>query len=143
MSSTYCRVVFLVSLFLSYFLLPPRVFVGANLYIAIIFMLVFSFSITCLVRNIKEKIVLARTYKTSIFSLILSILGFSAFQVCGVNAGLCTASVGAGIIGAIFPGFLVIFLNNYGHFLIWLSIILQLIALYYMNCFSEKSCRVS
>lgn len=140
LSSRYCRFVFLLSLVLSFFLLPRGVFAGSHTYIAVIFMVVFSFSVTCLVRNIKEKIVLARTYKTSVFSLIMSILGFSAFQVCGINAGVCTATFGMGVVGAIFPSFFIGFLSEYGHLIIWFSVILQFVALYFMNCFKEKEC---
>jgi hypothetical protein len=137
MSSIYCKIVFVLAFLLSYFLLPEGVFGGVHKYIAIIFMFSFSFSVSCIVRNIKEKIILARTYKTSVFSLILSVLGFSAFQVCGINAGMCTATVGMGVVSTIFPSFLVGFLSSYGHLIIWFSVILQILALYFMKCFNR------
>ena len=137
MASIYCKLVFVLAFIGSYFLLPEGVWDGVHKYIALIFMLTFSFSIACIIRNIKEKVVLARTYKTSVFSLILSILGFSAFQVCGLNAGMCTATVGMGVVGTIFPAFFVGFLSDYGHLIIWVSVVFQLLALYIMKCFSR------
>jgi len=139
MSSVYCKMVFVLALLISFFLLPEGVFSGTHKYIAVLFMLTFSFSAACIVRNIKNKIVLSRTYKTSVISAILSVLGFSAFQVCGINAAVCTASVSAGFVATIFPGFLFNFLKDYGHLVIWFSVILQIIALYMMKCFERRS----
>jgi len=143
MGSIYCKIVFILSFIISYFLLPENIFVGIHKYIALAFMFTFSFSIACIVRNIKEKVVLAHTYKTSVVSLILSILGFSAFQVCGINAGMCTATVGMGVVSTIFPGFFVLFLEDYGHLIIWLSVIAQIIGLYFMKCFDRRIYRCS
>jgi len=137
MSSIYCKIVFVFAFASSYFLLPDGVWGGVHKYIALAFMFTFSFSVACIVRNIKEKVVLARTYKTSVFSLIFSVLGFSAFQVCGINAGMCTATVGMGVVSTIFPSFFVHFLSDYGHLIIWFSVALQLIALYFMKCFNR------
>lgn len=138
MKSIYCKAVFLFSFILSYFLLPEGVFSGAHKYIALVFMFTFSFSVSCIFRNIKERIALAHTYKTSVLNLLISILGFSAFQVCGINAAVCSASVSLGVISTIFPGFLVNFLTDYGHIVIWISVIFQLIALYIMKCFVRR-----
>ncbi len=138
MSSIYCKIVFVVAFISSYFLLPPDIISGPHKYIAVAFMFSFSFSIACIVRNIKEKVVLARTYKTSVFSLVLSIIGFSAFQVCGLNAGMCTATVGMGVVSTIFPTFFVGFLSDYAFLIIWISVFFQLFALYIMKCFNKN-----
>lgn len=138
MRSFYCKIVFVLSFIVSFYLLPENVFDGVHKYIAIAFMFSFSFSLACIIRNIKERVVLAHTYKTSVVSLILSVLGFSAFQVCGINAGMCTATVGMGVVGTIFPGFFVGFLEDYGHLIIWLAVIFQLVGLYFMRCFNRK-----
>ncbi len=137
MKSIYCKIVLVLALIASYFLLPPDVFVGSNKILAFIFMIVFSFSVACIIRNIKEKFALSRTYKTSVFSLVLTILGFSAFQVCGVGAPICGATVGMGVLSVIFPGIFVNFLTNYSIKIIYFSILLQLFGLYFMKCFSH------
>lgn len=137
--SYYCKSVFIFSLIGSYFLIPEKVFYSYGYLLAGAFMVVFSFSVACIARNIKEKIKLSHTYKTSVFSLVLSILGISAFQVCGIGAHFCGVSVGFGIISIIFPGFFVDFLSDYSHAIIIFSILMQIAALYFMNCLS--ACR--
>lgn len=134
--SHYCKLVLIFALIGSYFLIPEKVFYSYGYLLAGAFMTVFSLSAACIVRNVKEKIKLSHTYKTSAFSLVLSILGISAFQVCGIGAHFCAASVGFGIISIIFPGFLIDFLTGYSHSIIILSILFQIIALYFMNCLS-------
>ena len=103
LKSKYCEIVFLVSFFLSYFLIPKNVFHGWNQLLAYAFMLVFALTTTCIIRNIKEKILLARTYKSSILGIIAVALGLAALQVCGANAPVCGAAVGVGILSSIFP----------------------------------------
>lgn len=135
--SSYCRAVFIISLVGSYFLIPPTVFNGFHYIIAITFMVTFSLSMMCIIRSIKDKILLAKTYKGSIVSLIASILGLSAIQVCGVGAPICGASIGLGLISILFPKFFVDFLTEYSVVIIVISIILQIASLYYMRCFSK------
>ena len=93
LKSKYCKIVFLLSLILSYFLVPKHL-VGFwwNL-IVIVFILVFSFNMTCMVRNIKERIKVARTTTHSVINLIASGLGIMALQVCGTSGYFCSASI--------------------------------------------------
>ncbi len=134
LKSKYCLLTLILSLFLTYFLIPKHVFYGWFKIIAIIFMISASLNLTCLIRNIKERIKIAKTYKNSVLSLIGIGLGFGALQVCGVGAPICGASIGAGLISVFFPG-LHNFLFEYSIHIIILAIILQFIALYFMNCF--------
>jgi len=144
LDSIYCKLVFFIAIVISYFLVPHRVLHSYDCWLAIIFMIVFSFSLACIVRNIKEKIVLSRTYKTSVLSLVLSILGFSAFQVCGIGAPVCGLSAGAGVLAIFFPGFVLSFLSNNSIFIVIFSIVVQVFALYFMNCFKyfPRKCNV-
>ncbi|MCD6414979.1 MAG: hypothetical protein J7L23_05135 [Candidatus Diapherotrites archaeon] len=137
--SNYCKIVFIISLILSYFLIPKTVFTGIYYVLAAVFMLVFAISITCIIRNLKERLMLARTYEGSTLSIIAVVLGLSALQVCGVGAPICGATVGLGIVSVIFPGFFVDFLTDYSVYMILFSIILQLVALYFMNCFKKSN----
>ncbi len=136
--SNYCKLVFTISLIISYFLIPNKVFHGIHNITAILFMIVFSLTITCMTYNIKERIKLARTYKNSILSIIATAIGLSALQVCGVGAPVCTATIGAGILALIFPVTFVEFLSDYSILIISISILFQLIALYFMNCFKTS-----
>ncbi len=135
LKSHYCKAVFLLALFGSYFLIPHKVFYGLGYALAITFMLAFSLSVTCIIRNIKEKILLARTYKRSVVHIILIALGLSAFQVCGVGAPVCGATVGLGVLSVIFPGVFIDFLGDYYLVVIIVSVLLQLVSLYFMGCF--------
>jgi hypothetical protein len=135
LKSYYCKAVFLLALFGSYFLIPHKVFYGFGYVLAIAFMLAFSLSVTCIIRNIKEKILLARTYKRSVAHIILIALGLSALQVCGVGAPVCGATVGLGVLSIVFPGVFIDFLGDYHLAIIIFSILLQLVSLYFMGCF--------
>ncbi len=135
--SSYCKLAFVVSLFVSYILIPPTVFNGVYSLVAVTFMVAFSLSIMCIVRNVKEKVLLARTYKSSLIGIIATALGISALQVCGVGAPVCGASIGLGVLSAIFPGFFVNFLEGYSIWILAATILLQVASLYFMKCFSK------
>jgi hypothetical protein len=138
MKSKYCKSVFLIALIGSYFLIPTTVFNGLYYIIAITFMVTFSLSVMCIVRSIKDRAELARKSKASLLSIIATALGLSALQVCGVSIPVCGASIGIGLLSVIFPQFFVDFLASYSPFIIGFSVVLQLIALYYMGCFIEN-----
>ncbi len=136
MKSHYCQIVFVLSLLISYFLVPKTVFYGFGYLLAGLFMLAFSMSLTCIIRNIKEKVKASMMYKESIAHLILIILGLSALQVCGVGAPVCGATVGLGILSIFLPSFVISFLSSFSSVIIILSALLQLFILYYMKCFT-------
>ncbi|MBT3395071.1 hypothetical protein HOA59_03325 [archaeon] len=137
LKSKYCKLVFTLTLILSYFLIPNKVFHGIHNLIAILFMVVFSLTMTCITYNIKERVKLARTYKNSVLSIIATAVGLSALQVCGVGAPVCTATLGAGILASIFPITFVKLISDYSILIISISILFQLTALYLMNCFKK------
>lgn len=134
LSSNYCRLVFVVSFFVGYLLLPEIVFHTANRVLALFYLLVFSSLMTCVIRNVKEKIGMAQRRKSSFLGTIAIIIGFSAFQFCGISAPVCGASIGVGFLSVIFPNFLSRFFLDNGELIIYLSIIAQLAALHYIGC---------
>lgn len=135
--SHYCQVVFILVLIGSYFLIPDKVFSGIYIGLALAFMVVFSLVITCFVREIKDKVKEERRYGASILSIVLGVIGFSAFQVCGVGAPICGASLGVVFVSSIFPSFFVNFLTAYSNLILVGVIIVQLAALIYMGCFKR------
>lgn len=137
--SNYCKLVFLSAFFGSYFIVPDAVFVGQYRLLVLFFMLTFSLVATCIVRNIKEKILIAHHVKTTFVGLFFYILGISALQVCGMSAAMCTASVGAGLVSVIFPGVMFNYLIEYSVYVVYLSITSQLLVLYYLKCFSVST----
>ncbi len=136
--SDYCKFAFLLFIVLSYFLVPRHVFYGWYQVLAIIFMLSFSLVMTCIVRNIKEEIVLARTYKSSILGVLATALGLSALQVCGAGAPVCGASLGIGVLSSITPTFFMNFLEKYSVLMLLIAISFQFLTLYFMNCFKDQ-----
>lgn len=144
LKSHYCKIVFLLIFFLSYKLLPEKVFFGWYRLLALAFMISFSLSFTCLIRSIKDRIVLQKKIRHSIFSALAGIIGLSAFQVCGIGAPVCGISIGAAIVSSVFPSFAFEFLSDYAIYLIYISIVLQLYSLLSMSCFvkvkEEEKC---
>jgi hypothetical protein len=123
-----------------YFLIPKAVF--ADQYavgLSALFLFSFALTITCLIRNIKERVAQAQIYKSSLIGIIATAIGISALQACGIGAPICGASIGTGIISMLFPGFLFTYLHVYGVPIIVVSIISQLISLYFMNCFKRSN----
>jgi len=135
LKSHYCQLVFFLGFIASYYLTPENVFQSDNRLIAIIFMFVFAMTITCVVRNIKEKVIIAKSLKSSLIGIIATAIGLSALQVCGMS-GVCVAGAGVGVLSLILPGFMMNFLEDYSVILLYFSIFIQIVSLYYMKCFS-------
>ena len=142
LKSKVCILVFILSLIGSYFLIPKTAFYGRTIVISILFMITLATTITCIVRNIKEKIILARTYESSIISIIATAVGLASLQVCGVGAPVCGAAVGVGILSSIFPYTTVSLISEHAELILIISILLQLISLYFMNCFKSMGTKV-
>ena len=135
--SNYCKVVFVASFIIGYYLIPKQFFFRQYALVGLLFMLSFAFTTTCLIRNLKERVLLAKTYKTSLISIIATVIGLVAFQACGIGAPVCGASLGVGIVSLIFPRFAFSFVTTYSLYLVVFSIIAQLLSLYFMNCFKN------
>ena len=137
LKSNYCKIVYFLSIILIYFLTPKKVFYGWYMLIGIIFILISALVITCFIRNIKEKVILAKTQATSTLGLLSAVIGLAALQVCGVGAPICGASIGAGFLSLLLPGFSLNFFESYALHIIIISIVLQILALHMMNCFKR------
>jgi len=135
--SNYCKIVFIVSLAIAYFLIPSRIFYGIFTILGIIYMIVFALTLTCTVRNVKERIILVKKYQTSIVAILAAALGMIALQVCSIGAPVCGAAIGAGILSLLLPSIFISFLNKYALIIVIASIIIQAVALYFLNCFKK------
>ncbi len=140
MQSRYCQAVFVLAFIISYFLIPSTSFQGHHAIIAVVFMIVFSLSAACIVRNIKEKINAAKHAHKPLISIIAAVIGLSAMQFCGVGAPICTASASIGIVSLFIPNVIMHFISEYSIFVIATSIFIQLFVLYRMNCFKNVVC---
>jgi hypothetical protein len=137
LKSHYCKLVFVIAFIISYFLVPEKIFYSWYTLLGITFMAVFALVIMCIIRNIKKKVLLARTYEGSIVSIIAIAIGLAALEVCGVGAPVCGATIGLGIFSALLPGVALGFFEKYGTYIVVGTIVLQVISLYFMNCFKK------
>lgn len=136
--SHYCKVVWLLSLLAAYFTIPQHLFSTKYFPLAILFMFGFATMMTCLVRNVKEKVVLAKSYKSSIWGIIASVFGLTALQLCGLGNVFCGGSIFLGILSAVFPGAAVNLLGEYAVEIIIFSILMQFFSIWQMGCFKSK-----
>ncbi len=128
--------VYLLALAASYFLTPRFLFFRYTFLVSI-FIILFSLNVTCVIYHIKERVKAARFYKRSIWGIVTSAIGLSVLQVCGIGTPMCGASIGLGVFSTLFPHVIFPFVQQYGPYLIVISIILQIISLYSMKCFSK------
>ena len=135
--SHYCQFVFGASLVLGYFITPKKIFYGYDTILGILFILSFALVITCLVRQTKERVKVARTYSGAVIGIIATAIGLTALEACGIGAPVCGAMVGVGILSVILPMSVVDVIGQYAAPILVGSIIIQLVALYFMNCFKK------
>ncbi len=134
--SRYCLSIFALMLFVSYFLVPQKIFYGFYSLIGIFFIISFSLTFTCLVRSVKDKIIAQRKQKIqSIVGIISGLIGLSALHACTLGAPVCGVSIGMAIVSTIFPAMAFDFLNDYALWIIIISIIIQIFSLNQMKCF--------
>ena len=105
LKSNYCRLVFLISTVIIYLFTPKHVLYGWFSIIGVLFMLTSALVITCLVRDIKDRIILAKNTKSTGLAMFATVIGLVALQTCSISAPVCGASIGAGILAIIIPGF--------------------------------------
>jgi len=137
LKSKYCKITFLISLIISYFLIPNKIFYKGYIILAIVFMALFALTITCIIRTLKERIISAKRSGATVLSIIGTILGIGALQTCTIGAPICGTSVGLGIVSIFFPHTAHSLMHEYSIYVLYVSIIFQIIALYFMNCFKK------
>jgi len=136
-SSIYCRTVFLTGIGLGYMVVPEKIFTGLYYVLGAAFILVFATTITCTVRNTRERIKLEKTAGSSTLAAVSAGIGISALNVCGVGAPVCTATAGAGLISVI-PGIASSFFRQYAVHITVITLLIQILALHLMNCFRQS-----
>lgn len=146
LKSNYCKIVFSAALFAGFFITPKHLITGRYLWVSVPFMLLFAFSIACMVRVIKERVSTTLDKGSSIFGFLISVVGLSALQACGLGAPLCGASIGLSILSAVLPSFALQLLVHHGLTIVLFTMALQIIGLYSMKCFKInhfKACNTS
>lgn len=133
--SNYCRLVFVLSLFGIFAMMPRGIFHGRYMTIGFLFLATASLTFTCIIKNIHERIKLARGVEQSFAVAILTGIGIISLQFCGMGAPICGATIGMGAVSLILPGISISFFSRYAPVILVFVIILQLFSLYSMNCF--------
>ena len=136
-SSPQCIVVAAVSFSLAYILLPVSAFTQAEAVLASAYLLLFSSSTACLVRNLKGRVMAARSMGGSVAYVVSGSLGFTALQACGGSAPTCASGLGVGVLSLVLPQYAVQVSQEYGSILLVVSIVFQAAALLHMGCFWE------
>lgn len=135
--SHYCKIVFVIFAFLVLMFTPRKIFYSYYIILGVAFVLVTSLTATCFVRNVKERILSAKASGASVVGIISVVFGFGALQACTIGAPVCGVSLGAGIAALVFPGVAFGFAEKYGIWIVIVSIVIQVVALYYMKCFKS------
>lgn len=134
-TSPYCVGIFTITFIAELLILPRHIFTGYLLYLGVIFALLFALNITCFIRAMRERVRIARANGAGLISIIATVLGISALQVCGVGgAHICGAALGAGLITALLPAGAVGLFTDYAVYLVIGAIIAQCYSLYLMRC---------
>lgn len=136
--SNYCKLVFIFSLILVSSLIPKRIFYSYYTILGVAFIIITALTLTCFIRNIKEKALSARNNGASTISIITIILGFGTLQTCAIGSPFCGASIGAGFFAIFFPGTALNLMGEYSLWIIIISIIIQILSLHFMKCFKFK-----
>lgn len=140
LKSKYCWLVMGTSLILSYFLIIRRFtsFTSfSSLFLSTIYIIAFGISNSCLVREIKENVKSKlKSGTNSILSIVGSILGFGAVQLCTVS-GTCGMNIVTSLLFSILPTSLSMFFIENGIWILLIADILLLISIYRMSCFKK------
>lgn len=132
--------IFILSLIGVYFIIPEKMFYGWYNLLAYSFILSTALTITCIFKNTKERIKLNKKTGKSWVSIILSIFGITATQVCGIGAPMCGAALGGSIGLTFLPSFAQTFFENYAVYIILIAIVGQLYSLYILKCWGKNYC---
>ncbi len=140
LKSKWCVLIFILSLFGIYFLIPEKIFFGSYNLLAYSFILSTALTITCIFRNTKERIKLNAKTGKSWLSIILSLFGILATQVCGIGAPMCGAALGGSIGLTFLPTIAQGFFEDYAVWIILIAILGQLYSLYILKCWGKNYC---
>ncbi len=140
LKSKFCLFVFFISFIGIYFLIPDKMFYAWYRVLAYFFIFSTAMTSTCIVKNLRERILLNKKAGKSFFAILLSVFGIIATQVCGIGVPLCGTAL-AGSIGISFlPAIAQSFFEDYAVYIIVFAILGQLYSLYLLKCWGKHYC---
>jgi hypothetical protein len=128
-----CRLAFFLSLAIGFMLAPPLL-LEKNIAIAMVFILTFALSMSCVAFSVKEKLRNAKAGST--LSVVASALGFAAIEACSM--GTVCGAAGLGILTLAIPGAFLGYFTDYGVQIVLASIAVQLAVLWRMGCLRKE-----
>jgi hypothetical protein len=120
----------LIFLIIGYILVPKQVFLSGFWWLAIPFIVSFALVTTCTIRNLRLRFQNGGGKK----GLLASFFGFGALQVCGLSAYACSTALGFSILASILPHSILVIFQQYSVFIILISIVVQIYALFQLDC---------
>jgi hypothetical protein len=141
LKSPYCWLVIFISLLLSYFLIIKNFTSFTNFWsvlLSVIYILAFALSNSCLIKEIKDRI--QNQNKTStkgFFSIIGSLLGFSAIHLCTIS-GVCGVNIFISLLLSIFPTSISFFIIHNGIWLLLIADVFLIFSIVNMKCFKRN-----
>ena len=141
LKSKYCWIVIFISVILGYFLIIKKFTLFTSfwsIFFSILYIVLFAISNSCLIKELKERI--KGNFKTgnSILSILGSILGIGAIQLCTVS-GTCSINIVTSLLLSIFPTSLGFFFIKNGIWILIISNILLLISIFKLGCFKKEA----
>jgi hypothetical protein len=142
LKSKYCWFVILLSFLLGYFLIIRKITSFTSFWsilLSVFYIILFSISNSCLVYEIRNRVESkVKTGTSSILSILGSVLGLGAVQLCTVS-GTCGMSLFASLILTLFPTSIgMIFIEN-GLLILFISNLLLLFSILKMGCFKKST----
>jgi hypothetical protein len=138
LKSKYCWLVIFISIFLGYFLIIKKFTSFTNFWsilLSVFYIILFAISNSCLIREIKERSKdSVRSGKSIILSILGTIFGFGAIQLCSISGG-CGINIFTSLLFSILPTSLSLLVVQNGIWILLVSDLLLVFAIYKMRCF--------
>ena len=128
-------VVFTVVFIASIFILPSHILSGPYFYLGVLFILLFSLNMTCLVKVMLQRAKVAKARGAGIMGIVATAVGFTALQMCGVGGPLCGALFGSVVFATILPAGSLHYFTAYAVHIVLFAIAVQVASLWLMKCF--------
>jgi hypothetical protein len=128
----------LISLVLAYFLIIREFTSFTNfwsIFLSAIYIIAFAISNSCLIKDIKDRIRnKVNSGSSNILSILGSVLGFGAVQLCTVS-GTCGINIVTSLLFTVLPASLSFFIMHNGIWILLIADLLLLLSIYKMRCF--------
>ena len=141
--SKYCWIVIFISIVLGYFLVIKKFTSFTSfwsIFFSVLYIILFAVSNSCLVKGLKERVKNQSKTNSGILSIIGSVLGIGAIQLCTVS-GTCSVNIVTSLLLTVFPTSIGFFFIKNGIWILIISDILLLVSILRLGCFKKEQSR--